>query len=84
VYKGIFREPAIEMGSMPGHDIASIIRGRGREICGRPYTRSVPAGMIFVRGMNGGVSHNPQELTTKKDIQTATYFLCEVVTKLAV
>ena len=40
-------QPVLELPSGAGHD-AGILAQRG-----------VPAGMLFVRSLNGGVSHNP-------------------------
>ena len=31
----------------------------------------MPQAMLFVRGMNGGISHNPLESTTCDDMQLA-------------
>ena len=31
----------------------------------------VPTGMLFVRSLNGGVSHSPDELTSDEDIALA-------------
>jgi acetylornithine deacetylase/succinyl-diaminopimelate desuccinylase-like protein len=31
----------------------------------------VPTGMLFVRSLNGGVSHHPDELTSAEDIALA-------------
>ena len=41
-------------------------RGHPRE------RRACPSGMLFVRSLNGGVSHNPAELSSAEDIALAT------------
>ncbi|HUP32072.1 MAG TPA: Zn-dependent hydrolase [Gaiellaceae bacterium] len=48
--------PVLELPSGAGHD-AGILASAG-----------VPSGMLFVRSLNGGVSHNPAELTSEEDI----------------
>ena len=51
--------PVIELSSGAGHD-AGILAAAG-----------VPSGMLFVRSLNGGVSHNPAELSSPEDIALA-------------
>ena len=51
--------PVLELPSGAGHD-AGILASAG-----------VPAGMLFVRSLNGGVSHNPAELSSPEDIALA-------------
>ena len=51
--------PVLELPSGAGHD-AGILA-----------TAGVPSGMLFVRSLNGGVSHNPAELSSPEDIQLA-------------
>jgi acetylornithine deacetylase/succinyl-diaminopimelate desuccinylase-like protein len=75
VYMEIFDRVPVEMGSMPGHNCAVVIRGRGED-------RPVPGGMIFVRGLNGGISHNPAEKSSPEDIQKGADFLYRVVERL--
>ena len=52
--------PALELPSGAGHD-AGILASAG-----------VPSGMLFVRSLNGGISHNPAELSSEEDIALAT------------
>ena len=51
--------PVLELPSGAGHD-AGILAAAG-----------VPSGMLFVRSLNGGVSHNPAELSSAEDIELA-------------
>jgi allantoate deiminase len=51
--------PVVELASGAGHD-AGILAAAG-----------VPSGMLFVRSLNGGVSHNPDELSSAEDIALA-------------
>ena len=51
--------PAVELPSGAGHD-AGVLAARG-----------VETGMLFVRSLNGGISHSPDELTSDEDIALA-------------
>ena len=51
--------PVLELPSGAGHD-AGILAAAG-----------VPSGMLFVRSLNGGISHNPAELSSEEDIALA-------------
>lgn len=51
--------PVLELPSGAGHD-AGILAAAG-----------VPAGMLFVRSLNGGVSHHPDELSSPEDVALA-------------
>jgi hydantoinase/carbamoylase family amidase len=48
--------PVVELPSGAGHD-AGILAAAG-----------VDAGMLFVRSLNGGVSHSPDELSSEEDV----------------
>ncbi len=51
--------PCVELASGAGHD-AGILAAAG-----------VPSAMLFVRSLNGGVSHTPDELSSEDDIALA-------------
>jgi acetylornithine deacetylase/succinyl-diaminopimelate desuccinylase-like protein len=55
--------PVVELASGAGHD-AGILAAAG-----------VDAGMLFVRSLNGGVSHSPDELSSDEDVLLATEVL---------
>jgi acetylornithine deacetylase/succinyl-diaminopimelate desuccinylase-like protein len=63
--------PVLELASGAGHD-AGILAAAG-----------VPAGMLFVRSLNGGVSHSPDELSSAEDIELATEALTGALRRLA-
>jgi len=63
--------PALELTSGAGHD-AGILASAG-----------VPSGMLFVRSLNGGVSHNPAELSSPEDIALAVDALTGTLGRLA-
>jgi N-carbamoyl-L-amino-acid hydrolase len=63
--------PVLELPSGAGHD-AGILASAG-----------VPSGMLFVRSLNGGISHNPAELSSAEDIALATDALERALRRLA-
>jgi acetylornithine deacetylase/succinyl-diaminopimelate desuccinylase-like protein len=62
--------PVVELPSGAGHD-AGILASRG-----------IPAGMLFVRSLNGGASHSPDELSSEEDVALAVEVLAEAVRSL--
>jgi N-carbamoyl-L-amino-acid hydrolase len=63
--------PAVELVSGAGHD-AGILAAAG-----------VPAAMLFVRSLAGGVSHSPEEETSAEDIADCVDALAETLARLA-
>ncbi len=63
--------PVLELPSGAGHD-AGILASAG-----------VPSGMLFVRSLNGGVSHHPDELSSPDDIALAVDALTGALRRLA-
>ena len=61
----------VELASGAGHD-AGILAAAG-----------VAAGMLFVRGLNDGVSHSPDELASDEDVALAVDVLADAVGRLA-
>ena len=62
--------PAPELPSGAGHD-AGVLAAAG-----------VEAGMLFVRSLNGGVSHSPDELSSEEDIELAVDVLASTLRRL--
>jgi acetylornithine deacetylase/succinyl-diaminopimelate desuccinylase-like protein len=62
--------PVLELPSGAGHD-AGILASAG-----------VPSGMLFVRSLNGGISHNPAELSSPEDIALAVDALTGTLRRL--
>ena len=62
---------APELVSGAGHD-AAILAAAG-----------VPSGMLFVRSLNGGISHSPRELSSPEDIALALDVLAEALVRIA-
>ena len=62
--------PVVELPSGAGHD-AAILAAAG-----------VPTAMLFVRSLNGGVSHSPEEESSPEDVQLAVDILTAALTAL--
>jgi len=62
---------APELVSGAGHD-AMMLAAAG-----------VPSAMLFVRSLNGGVSHHPDELSSEDDIARAVDALTAALSRLA-
>jgi N-carbamoyl-L-amino-acid hydrolase len=62
--------PMVELPSGAGHD-AAVLAGAG-----------VPTGMLFVRSLNGGVSHSPEEKSAAEDIALAVDVLAGALARL--
>jgi allantoate deiminase len=63
--------PVVELHSGAGHD-AAILAGVG-----------VATAMLFVRSLNGGISHSPDELSSPEDIALALDVLASALERLA-
>jgi acetylornithine deacetylase/succinyl-diaminopimelate desuccinylase-like protein len=63
--------PAVELPSGAGHD-AGVLAAAG-----------VPAAMLFVRSLNDGISHSPDELSADEDIELAVDVLTGSLDRLA-
>jgi acetylornithine deacetylase/succinyl-diaminopimelate desuccinylase-like protein len=63
--------PVVELASGAGHD-AAVLAGAG-----------VPTGMLFVRSLNGGVSHTPDEESSPEDVALAVDVLTDALGRLS-
>jgi acetylornithine deacetylase/succinyl-diaminopimelate desuccinylase-like protein len=63
--------PVVELPSGAGHD-AGVLAAAG-----------VETGMLFVRSLNGGVSHSPEELTSDDDMAIAIDVLAATLRRVA-
>ncbi len=62
--------PLVELASGAGHD-AAVLAAAG-----------VPSAMLFVRSLNGGISHSPDELSSPEDIELAVDVLAGALAQL--
>jgi N-carbamoyl-L-amino-acid hydrolase len=71
-------EEAVHSLGLPLHAMPS---GAGHDAM--KIHKIMPQGMLFVRGQNSGISHNPLESTTNNDIQLAIDAFSHLLTQLA-
>ena len=64
-----------------GLELADIASGGGHD-AGILAEAGVDCGMLFVRSLNGGVSHRPEELTDEADVATAIQLLAGTLATL--
>ena len=62
---------SLDLPSGAGHD-AGILAAAG-----------VPSAMLFVRSLNGGVSHSPDELSSDEDVSLAVEVLTGALARIA-
>jgi allantoate deiminase len=62
--------PVVELTSGAGHD-AAVLAAAG-----------VPSAMLFVRSLNGGISHSPDELSSEEDVALAIDVLSAALARL--
>lgn len=75
IYREMYAEEPVKMGSMAGHDTKPVAKSQ--------KGGKVPAIVVFVRGMKGGISHHPSEYSTPEDISAGTDLLERLVKKAA-
>jgi allantoate deiminase len=63
--------PVLDLPSGAGHD-AGILAASG-----------IPSAMLFVRSLNGGVSHSPDELSSDEDVALAVEVLTAALARIA-
>ena len=63
--------PVVELPSGAGHD-AAVLAAAG-----------VPTGMLFVRSLNGGISHSPDEHSADEDVEQGVAVLTAALVSLA-
>jgi N-carbamoyl-L-amino-acid hydrolase len=63
--------PTVELPSGAGHD-AGVLAAAG-----------VPTAMLFVRSLNGGISHSPDEHSADEDVELAVDVLKGALDRLA-
>jgi N-carbamoyl-L-amino-acid hydrolase len=71
-------EAAVTQLGLPVHRMPS---GAGHDAM--KLHEVMPQGMLFVRGQNAGISHNPLESTTSDDMQLAVEAFCHLLEQLA-
>ena len=59
------------------------LRDEGEEYARKLAAAGVPSGMVFVRSLNGGVSHSPDELSSPEDIARGVDVLAQALDRIA-
>jgi allantoate deiminase len=75
---GVLREELEALGVEP----LAIASGAGHD-AGVLAAAGVPTAMLFVRSLNGGVSHSPEEHTSAEDVELAITALTGALSRLA-
>jgi hydantoinase/carbamoylase family amidase len=63
-------------------DAPRLVSGAGHDALALAAA-GVPTAMLFVRSLNGGASHSPQELTSGEDVARAVHVLTETLARLS-
>jgi len=67
--------------ALPEHAPPELVSGAGHDATVLAEA-GVPTGMLFVRSLNGGASHSPDELTSDEDIALAVDVLTQALARL--
>ena len=89
----VWRSPPVPMSERVGHairqaaaaarlELADLASGGGHD-AGILAEAGVESGMLFVRSLNHGVSHRPEELTDGADVATAIQLLAGTLAALS-
>ncbi len=79
----------VEMSGSPFETLSALLPDAPRLVSGAGHdamvlaAAGVPTGMLFVRSLNGGASHSPDELTSDEDIALAVDVLTRTVERLS-
>ena len=84
-----YRTEPVEMSDPPlaalraaAPDAPGLVSGAGHD-AGVLAAAGVPTGMLFVRSLNGGASHSPDELSSGEDIALAVRVLEDALVRIA-
>jgi acetylornithine deacetylase/succinyl-diaminopimelate desuccinylase-like protein len=78
----------VAMSGAPYEALAAVLPDAPRLVSGAGHdamilaAAGVPTGMLFVRSLNGGASHSPDELSSEEDIALAVDALTEALRRL--
>ena len=83
-----WRQDPVAMSGPPLAALRAVLRGAPELVSGAGHdamvlaAAGVPTAMLFVRSLNGGVSHCPDELSSAEDIELAVDALSETLRRL--
>jgi acetylornithine deacetylase/succinyl-diaminopimelate desuccinylase-like protein len=78
----------VEMGGAPFEALCELLPGAPRLVSGAGHdamvlaAAGVPTAMLFVRSLNGGASHSPNELSNDEDVALAVDVLMRAVERI--
>jgi acetylornithine deacetylase/succinyl-diaminopimelate desuccinylase-like protein len=84
-----WRLDPVAMGGPPFEALGELLPEAPRLVSGAGHdalvlgAAGVPTAMLFVRSLNGGVSHCPEELSSEEDIELAVDVLTQALARLA-
>jgi allantoate deiminase len=81
-FEGAARTELREAIAKRGFDVVELPSGAGHD-AGVLAAAGVDAAMLFVRSLNGGISHSPDELSSDDDVALATDVLAVALSRLA-
>jgi acetylornithine deacetylase/succinyl-diaminopimelate desuccinylase-like protein len=83
------RTGPVAMGGAPLVALRSVLPGAPELVSGAGHDAAVlanagvPSAMLFVRSLNGGISHSPDELSSEEDIELGVATLAAVLDRIA-
>jgi acetylornithine deacetylase/succinyl-diaminopimelate desuccinylase-like protein len=84
-----WRQDPVAMSGPPLDALRAVLPGAPELVSGAGHdamvlaAAGVPAAMLFVRSLNGGISHSPEELSSAEDIALAVDALTETLGRLS-
>jgi len=88
-FEPTYRTAPVAMSGAPFEALREVVPGAHELVSGAGHdagilaAAGVPSGMLFVRSLNGGVSHSPDELTSSEDIALAVDVLARALVRIA-
>ena len=88
-FEPAWRAEPIEMSGAPLEALRAAVPGARELVSGAGHDAAilaaagVPSGMLFVRSLNGGVSHSPDELSSPEDVVLAVDALSAALVRIA-
>jgi allantoate deiminase len=88
-FEPAWRQDPIAMSGPPLDALRAVLPGAPELVSGAGHdamvlaAAGVPTAMLFVRSLNGGISHSPDELSADEDIELALNALAEALERLA-
>jgi acetylornithine deacetylase/succinyl-diaminopimelate desuccinylase-like protein len=88
-FEPVWRTEPVAMGGAPLEALREVLPGAPELVSGAGHdaaimaSAGVPSAMLFVRSLNGGVSHSPDELSSADDIELGITALASALGRIA-